>query len=95
MFERACIKLRCVLNKLDVVAVPAADLIQMPAVGAVLAADDDHGAAIFRHFFGLCLTGKRRTAYCIKYFRICTQFFYDFLTFKQFFSRLRRLDDHC
>ena len=93
MYERACIKLRCVFNKLHVCARTAADLVEMAAVGAMAAADDDHCIARAGHLRGLCLTCKRSTTYCIKQFCVCTLFFYDFLTFQQFLLRLGRLND--
>ena len=93
MYERACIKLRCVFNKLHVCTRAAADLVEMAAVGAVAAADDDHCVAGAGHLRSLCLTCKRSTTYCIKQFCVCTLFFYDFLTFQQFLLRLGRLDD--
>ena len=94
MYERACIKLRCVFNKLHVCTRTAADLVEMAAVCTVAAADNDHCIAVAGHLRGLCLACKRSTTYCIKQFGVCTLFFYNFLTFQQFFLRLGRLDDN-
>ena len=89
------LQLLCPLDKLDVCTVLATDLGEMDAVCAVPAADDDHRVAGCRNSCRFLLPRKRSKAYCIRYFCICTSFFYDFTTFVKIIAGLRGLHHHC
>ena len=70
-------------------------LCKMHTVRAVPAADDNHGVTIRGKPGRLLLTRGRSKAYCIRYFRICTSFFYNIATFGKITVGLRRLNDKC
>ena len=68
---------------------------KMHTVRAVPAADDNHGVTIRGKPGRLLLTRGRSKAYCIRYFRICTSFFYNIATFGKITVGLCRLNDKC
>ena len=65
-----------ILYELSVGAALGTQLGKVQAVGAVPAADDNHRVTFRGQPNGLLLPRGRSRTYCIKYFRICTQFFY-------------------
>ena len=73
--QRVQIQLVASLDELDDRTERRADLGEVQAVGAVLSADHDHGAALRGKGLCLLLPRGRSKAYCIRYFYICTSFF--------------------
>ena len=74
--QDVCVELSGIFHKLRVGAPLRAQLGQMQAVGAIFSANDYHCSTCGSQLYCLLLPYGRSKAYCIKYFRFCTPFFY-------------------
>ena len=94
-FKLVQIQLRGFFNELDIGAILPAYLCQMNAVGTVLPADDHHGITFRGKLCRFLLPRERSKTYCIRYFRICTSFFYYITTFSKIIASLCGLYHDC
>ena len=94
-FEPVRIQFRSALNELDIGTMLPAYLRKMNTVCAMPSADDHHGITFRGKLCRFLLSRERSKTYCIRYFRICTSFFYHITTFGKITACLCGLNHHC